>query len=261
MIMKPTEALRAFVVSLVSVTLSCQSKPPDAGQPNKPQPSQRQTKTADSASAPINDGAHTTGVPEGPHPIPSTDLKQLVIEPHTQGRALTVRVHNETEWYIKELLVEVTGERPVGLAELELELAANKKLATEYVLKHFADVDKVRELKKVGKPIPAGLVKVAEEWRNFNDRDRELKEQVAQVKGAAASRPRRYRLVPVHWIPDPGDTRAGEREAQERLGAPTQLPPFTNGAFGARLFGEPVDRVSVVIISGLGCRDPTDCTR
>src|SRR6266481_4247579 len=53
------------------------------------------------------------------------------------------------------------------VAELEAELAANKKAAGTYANEHYSEIDKVKEIQKAGKPVPAGLAKVAEkEKRN-----------------------------------------------------------------------------------------------
>lgn len=70
------------------------------------------------------------------------------------------------------------------VADLEAELAANKKAAGTYANERYSDIDKVKELQKAGKRIPAALTKVAEEWGQFNEKDRELKRQVAEAKDA-----------------------------------------------------------------------------
>src|SRR5215468_5789682 len=70
------------------------------------------------------------------------------------------------------------------VTDLEAELAANKKAAGAYSLEKYADIDKVKELQKSGKPIPANLKDVADKWGQFNDRDRDLKKQVAGAKAA-----------------------------------------------------------------------------
>jgi hypothetical protein len=70
------------------------------------------------------------------------------------------------------------------VGELEAELAANKKAAGAYSLEKYADIDKVKELQKAGKPVPGNLKDVAEKWGQFNDKDRELKRAVASAKSA-----------------------------------------------------------------------------
>jgi hypothetical protein len=47
------------------------------------------------------------------------------------------------------------------VADLETELAANKKAAGAYSLEHYADIDKVKELQRAGKPVPGNLKDVA----------------------------------------------------------------------------------------------------
>jgi hypothetical protein len=69
-------------------------------------------------------------------------------------------------------------------SDLEAELAANKKAAGTYSNEKYADIDKVKELQKAGKPIPGNLKDVAERWTQFNDKDRELKRAVAEAKSA-----------------------------------------------------------------------------
>ncbi len=71
------------------------------------------------------------------------------------------------------------------VADLEAELAANKKAAGAYSLERYADIDRVKELQKAGKPVPGNLKDVAEKWGQFNDKDRELKRAVAEAKSAA----------------------------------------------------------------------------
>ena len=48
------------------------------------------------------------------------------------------------------------------VSDLEAELAANKKAAGAYSLENYADIDKVKELQRAGKPIPANLKDVAD---------------------------------------------------------------------------------------------------
>jgi hypothetical protein len=70
------------------------------------------------------------------------------------------------------------------VTDLEAELAANKKAAGAYSLENYADIDKVKELQKAGKPVPGNLKDVADKWGQFNDKDRELKRAVAEAKSA-----------------------------------------------------------------------------
>jgi hypothetical protein len=87
------------------------------------------------------------------------------------------------------------------VGELETELAANKKAAGAYSLEKYSDIDKVKELQKANKPVPAGLSKVAEEWGKFNDKDRDLKHQVADAK-AAVEREKRNVALSVGQLED-----------------------------------------------------------
>ena len=68
--------------------------------------------------------------------------------------------------------------------DLEGEQAANKKAASAYALDHYADIEKVREIEKKNGKIPPGLQAVAEAWKKFNDKDRELKKAVSEAKVA-----------------------------------------------------------------------------
>jgi hypothetical protein len=70
------------------------------------------------------------------------------------------------------------------VSDLEAELAANKKAAGAYSLEKYSDIDKVKELQKAGKPVPGNLKEVADKWAQFNDKDRELKTQLAKAKAA-----------------------------------------------------------------------------
>ncbi len=70
------------------------------------------------------------------------------------------------------------------VTDMEGELAANKKAAGAYSLERYADIDKVKELQKAGKPVPANLKGVADQWAQFNEKDRELKRAVAEAKSA-----------------------------------------------------------------------------
>jgi hypothetical protein len=92
-------------------------------------------------------------------------------------------------WKIKSATPETRSpatlpELAKKVTDLEAELAANKKAAGAYSLEHYSDIDKVKELQKAGKPVPANLKDVAEKWGQFNDKDRELKRAVAEAKSA-----------------------------------------------------------------------------
>jgi hypothetical protein len=78
--------------------------------------------------------------------------------------------------------------------ELEAEVAANKKAASAYSLQKFADIQKVNELKQKGSVVPASLTSVAGEWDRFNQKDRELKKQLAGAKQELEKEKRAARL-------------------------------------------------------------------
>jgi hypothetical protein len=80
------------------------------------------------------------------------------------------------------------------VADLETELAANKKAAGAYSLEHYADIDKVKELQKANKPIPGNLKDAADKWAQFNDKDRELKRALADAKSAVEREKRNVTL-------------------------------------------------------------------
>ena len=68
--------------------------------------------------------------------------------------------------------------------ELEADLAKNTRDARAWGndLAIYPKLDKVRELEKAGKPIPANLAPIHEKWSEFNTKDRELKKAVADAK-------------------------------------------------------------------------------
>lgn len=92
-------------------------------------------------------------------------------------------------WQIKNTISE--EKKPAPLAEMaqavkdaEAAVAANKKAASAWSLDHFGNLDKVRELRKAGKSVPANLSEVAAKWDEFNEKDRELKKALAEAKDA-----------------------------------------------------------------------------
>jgi septal ring factor EnvC (AmiA/AmiB activator) len=68
--------------------------------------------------------------------------------------------------------------------ELEKAVAENKKAATAYSMDHYADVDAVREARKAGKPVPGKMQAVGAEWDKYNQKDRDLKKQLADANAA-----------------------------------------------------------------------------
>ena len=80
------------------------------------------------------------------------------------------------------------------LRELEAAQAANKKAAGTYSLQHYADIDKVKDLKKKNAALPASLSAVGAEWDKFNEKERDLKKQVAVAKADLDRERRAVRL-------------------------------------------------------------------
>jgi hypothetical protein len=77
---------------------------------------------------------------------------------------------------------------------LEGEVAANKKAAGAYHAQRWQDIQKINEAKQKGAAPPAALSPVAEEWDKFNQKDRELKKQLASAKQEMEKEKRSTRL-------------------------------------------------------------------
>lgn len=100
----------------------------------------------------------------------------------------------EFEGTVKSWKVKSVGEEervPAPLASLAESLKAadeaaaqNKKDAGAYFNAHPLEVDKVKPLVENDGPIPANLRQTAEDWRKFNDADRDLKAKAADAKQA-----------------------------------------------------------------------------
>jgi hypothetical protein len=80
--------------------------------------------------------------------------------------------------------------------ELEAALAQNMKDARAWGndLEIYPKLDRVRELQKDDKKIPANLQPIADKWDAFNAKDRELKAQAADAKRAVEVEQRNTRL-------------------------------------------------------------------
>jgi hypothetical protein len=78
--------------------------------------------------------------------------------------------------------------------ELEGQQLANKKAASAYSLERFADIEKVKDIRKRNASIPAGLAPVAAKWDEFTVKDRELRKAVAAAKEAVEKERRNVRL-------------------------------------------------------------------
>ena len=95
---------------------------------------------------------------------------------------------------VKSWKVKSVGEEqrvPAPLASLAAALktaeeaeAQNKKDASAYFNAHPLEVDKVKPLVESGSAVPKNLQKTAEDWKKFNDMDKELKAKAAEAKQA-----------------------------------------------------------------------------
>jgi hypothetical protein len=81
-------------------------------------------------------------------------------------------------------------------AEIQEALDQNTKDARAWGndLKIYPQLDKVRDLERDGKKIPASLQPIHEKWTAYNDRDRELKGQLAAAKRAVEQERRNTQL-------------------------------------------------------------------
>ena len=81
-------------------------------------------------------------------------------------------------------------------AEIQEALDQNTKEARAWGndLKIYPKLDKVRELERDGKRIPASLQPIHEKWTAYNDKDRELKGELAAAKRAVEKERRNTQL-------------------------------------------------------------------
>jgi hypothetical protein len=103
----------------------------------------------------------------------------------------------------KIVTVEPAERAPVSLPDLvkkrdetQQALEDNMKEARAWGndLAIYPKLDKVRELERAGKKIPASLEPIHEKWTAYNDRDRELKGQLAEAKRAVERERRNTQL-------------------------------------------------------------------
>ncbi len=78
--------------------------------------------------------------------------------------------------------------------ELEAEVAANKKAAATYSNQNYTDIEKAKDLKKKNAVVPASLAALSAEWDKFNQKDRDLKKQLAAAKVELDKEKRSVRL-------------------------------------------------------------------
>lgn len=92
-------------------------------------------------------------------------------------------------WKVKSVGEEQRVPAPLGalaaaLKEVEEAAAQNKKDAGAYFNAHPLEVDKVKPLVENGGAVPANLKKTAEDWKKFNDADKDLKAKAAAARQA-----------------------------------------------------------------------------
>ncbi len=109
-------------------------------------------------------------------------------------------------WSVKQTLAEeqATAPLPDLLAKAKAAdkaIAENKKAAAGYQMDHFNDVEQVRDADKKGAAVPAKLASVAQQWKAFALKDRDLKKALADAKDAA-DKERRSVIRSVGDLPD-----------------------------------------------------------
>ena len=92
-------------------------------------------------------------------------------------------------WKVKSVGEEQKVPAPIGTLASTLKaadeaVAQNKKEAGAYFNAHPLEVDKVKPLVENGSPVPANLKSTAEDWKKFNDADKDLKAKAAEAKSA-----------------------------------------------------------------------------
>lgn len=92
-------------------------------------------------------------------------------------------------WKVKSVGEEQRSPAPLAgmaaaLKAADEAVAQNKKDAGAYFNAHPLEVDKVKPLVENGSPVPANLKTTAEDWKKFNDADKDLKAKAADAKQA-----------------------------------------------------------------------------
>jgi len=95
------------------------------------------------------------------------------------------------KWTVKKTVSENKEAAPLSALvkkqkDLEAQFNANKKEYNTYNLDHLNEVTEVRELKKSGGKIPPKLAATASDWDKFEQKEGDLKKQLANAKNAAA---------------------------------------------------------------------------
>jgi hypothetical protein len=93
------------------------------------------------------------------------------------------------KWSIAEAAPEERQPAPLGqlvsqFKDAERSLDENKKAYRAYFLQYPTEVDKVQEALKKGATLPANLKAHGDKWREFLDKEKELKKTVADSKVA-----------------------------------------------------------------------------
>ena len=93
------------------------------------------------------------------------------------------------KWSVAEATAEERQPAPLGqllsrFQEAERALDENKKAYRAYFLQYPTEVDRIQEALKKGAPIPASLKVHGDKWREFLDKEKELKKTVAESKAA-----------------------------------------------------------------------------
>ena len=92
-------------------------------------------------------------------------------------------------WKVKSVSEDPRSPAPLGTLAAALKAAdeaaaQNKKDAGAYFNAHPLEVDKVKPLVESGGAIPKNLQQTADDWKRFNDLDKELKAKAADAKQA-----------------------------------------------------------------------------
>lgn len=108
-------------------------------------------------------------------------------------------------WQIVQVSPETRSPAPLPdliqkTKDIDKQIAENKKAASQYFLDHPQVAD-IQALQRKGAKIPANMQAVAAEWEKYNDKDRDLKKELADAKDAA-EKERRDVLLSVENFPD-----------------------------------------------------------
>jgi hypothetical protein len=92
-------------------------------------------------------------------------------------------------WTIKRTIKEekttvILPDLVQKVKDTDAAIAANKKAASAWSLDHYNEIDQIREARKKNQPVPGKLADAAKKWDEFNEKDRELKKELANAKDA-----------------------------------------------------------------------------